>query len=484
MHNLTSLFKRNYIFILYCFFLVIASILGYVNVLRYSTGSVYIFQACVLFVLIVVSVSLFLILLLRWKSKPENIFLLLAFPVLLFFAMFILVDQVPDEIWHIYRSWNIFSSENMLVPSIISGGPQAMPKDYSQTLTLIQQSDAWDNMSIMTRDMSVYLPHLYIFPYLSFLILSPLNVNPIIIIMVGRALNASLFLFSGYWMVKNIPFAKVLLCVYLLNPMLIQQQASISCDSILNTVILVFIAYVIKARFKASVSISNVIILAFLSTFVVLSKFAYFPILLLLLLLGKHFDSKRLLTSVYAVTIALVVIAPLLLVLFYNGELFKSSFELIRNPAQLLKVYAKTLYEIGPLYIKEFFGMILGALTIQVWEPCFWVYGLILIGSVIVNFGEKHSFDILEKAFCIVFFTLFTAMIFIIFRDWTIAVDKRDDVLLGVQGRYFLPYALLPFLSFVGPTNSLIKKNCLIWFSLLLIFVYSIDGLFVLRHFT
>lgn len=173
----------------------------------------------------------------------------------------------------------------------------------------------------------------------------------------------------------------------------------------------------------------------------------------------------------------------LLVLLFYNGSSYYETIILLRDPSELFKVLLKTLYEVGPLWIKETFGLILGALNISVWEPCFWVYCLILFASAVFNLGETISFRRVEKVFLVVLTIAATLLTIVIWREWTLYQDHRSDIIMGAQGRYFIPFFILPLLSAISPRASLYRKNVLVLFSIILIIIYFIDAFFIVRTF-
>ena len=60
---------------------------------------------------------------------------------------------------------------------------------------------------------------------------------------IARILNLIVGLILGYYSIKLIPFGKLLLTIYMFLPMYFQQEASISADSLINSVAIFFIAY-------------------------------------------------------------------------------------------------------------------------------------------------------------------------------------------------------------------------------------------------
>lgn len=422
----------------------------------------------------------FLALLRSWRERPERIFLLVAFPAGLIFAFFLLPNQVPDECWHIYRAFDLkLTGAGTQVPAIL----ESMPTTYAGLQAVIGDQSSWEDTAYIDRDLTGYFVHLYIFPSCAIHACALVGLNPYCAIIVGRIVNGFVFLLAGYWIVKKVPLGKVLVCVYLLNPMMIQQEFSLSADAMVNVIVLGFVAYTLCLKFSESVSWPNLVGLLLLLALTCVSKFAYAPLALLLLLLVPHIASGRTRRLIYCGAIAVFVLAVVLVVAFYNGTTYSSAFELVRNPKEFLSVMLNSTIELGPLWIKEFAGMILGALNVTIWEPCFWAYGLILLFSAVFNLGETKSFVRWEKVF-VVFLTVFMSVaILLVFREWTLTVDLRSDVIMGMQGRYLLPFYILPLLALVTPRAAQRRDNCLVLYSCGLAWIYLVAVCYIVMKF-
>ena len=101
----------------------------------------------------------------------------------------------------------------------------------------------YNEMKIVFCPSQSYFPTLYLFSGIGFLIGKMFSLNFMITMYIARTLNLIIGLILGYYSIKIIPFGKLLLTVYMFLPMYFQQQASMSADSLVNSVSIFFIAY-------------------------------------------------------------------------------------------------------------------------------------------------------------------------------------------------------------------------------------------------
>ncbi len=423
---------------------------------------------------------LFLLLLKSWRDSAERVFLLIAFPAGLMFAFFLLPNQVPDECWHIYRAFDLkLIGAGTQVPAIL----ESMPTTYAGLQELISTQADWGESVFIERDLTNYFVHLYFLPSCAIHLGAMLGLNPYCAIIVGRLVNGFVFILVGYWIVKKIPLGKVLVCAYLLNPMLIQQEFSLSADAMVNVIALAYVVYLMYLKFAGSIDKLNFLTLIALLCLTCISKFAYAPLILLLLLLVPRIESAKTRRVIYFGSVAMVVVAVVLAVAFYNGTTYASALELARSPKEFLVVMFNSTIELGPLWVKEFAGMILGALNITVWEPCFWAYCLILLFSAVFNHGESKSFARWEKVFVVLLTVFMSVAILLVFREWTLTVDMRSDVIMGMQGRYLLPFYILPLLALVTPRAAQRRENCLVLYGCGFAGIFLIDACYIVMRF-
>lgn len=429
------------------------------------------------------AIALLIILLSKWKKQPENVFLLISVPALSAFGLFLLPDNVPDEIWHIYRILSIEDPGSaMIVPAALRS--DLLPNSYSEFYIALNTHISWSDTMLLERDMSSYLTHLYLIPGLIAKICMIADVNPLIVIYISRFINAALFAIGGYWVIRALPMAKVCACVYLLNPMLIQQEASCSADAVLNIVALLFIAFIVRARFADTISKKAAIGLVVLYVLTALSKFAYFPLGYLFLLFVPRIQAKQTRMTIYIATAGITVLGGIIAIAALpSWGAYEASHELVSNPPEFLRVMTNTLIQVAPTWYMWFYGSDLGYLNIHMWQPCVWTYMTLLLFSIVFNLGERLSLTRPEKIGLVSLFCILSTALILIFRQWGMEYDNNFDVITGVQGRYFLPYAFLIPLSLSTPRASLVRENCLVIYSCILLFIFAVDSLFIMRFF-
>lgn len=473
-----------YFVIIYVLFSTLTVLLSWWGLLQFSVQIVD--KSFYLYVLPlgIVAFSACLALLLRWRLQSERIFVLIAFPVLVLFALFILPNQIPDEIWHIYRVFDLrLFGDEMIVPTSIVDEDLMFSMSYADLYSCVTASSDWSDVTDVHRDMSAYLVHLYILPSLIVHICGLLNINVFVSIFLARISNAILFLVAGYWIIKHTPIGKTLFCVYLWNPMLIQQEASCSVDVVVNIVSLMFISHVLYLKYQKNISKKDIVLLLSLFIVMSISKYVYILLGLLLLVFVPRINKKISRIGIYLATCCFILFCAIFILLFYNEGSYYESIVLIRNPPELFQVLFNTLREVWPLWVKETFGMILGALNVTVWEPCFWVYCLALFSSLVFNLGEKRQLAKAEKIFFCALSIISSILMILIFREWTLSYDRRADIIMGAQGRYFIPFVILPLIAAISPKSSLYRKNILVFFSLVMIIIYFIDLLYIIKVF-
>lgn len=479
----TNIDNRWLIYAAYALCCLAAVVIGLFAVMSYCSGCFDPLLVLCATPFVLVLTVLGIKLLLQNRGDVPFSFLVVATPVLLCFCFFLLPGYVPDEQWHIYRVLNFEANGdgNMVVPDLLKYG--TLPLDYGSFYSLLTNKVDPSAVHIVDRDMSTYLSHLYVVPGIFALAAEWVGANPFAVVYVARCANVALFLVAGYWIIKLMPFGRTLVFVYLLNPMLLQQEASCSADAMVNIASLLFIAVVLSLRFKSNCVLRDWILLVAVSLLMVFSKFAYAPLLLLLLILVPKFENRRIRSGIYVGTGLVIVLIAIFVLFVYQGPSFKDAIDLLRQPGECASVLLKTYYEVGQFYIATFAGMSLGALNISVWQPCLLLYFGLLIAACYNTLGEKFSFSWRQRLLAVALFCLMTVLITLVLREWSVNVDHRSDIILGVQGRYFLPIAILPLLCFIDCKHVLVRKNCILVYACSLAVIYLFDFMAIIRFF-
>lgn len=459
---------------------VFAEVFLFTAILNYCSGLASKAETLPALSVCLVAATLLIMTIWRFKGNPETVFLLLAVPMGVALALFMLPDQVPDERWHIYRAIDLkIFGGGTTVPSIIGSAPV----NYSEYRNALCIDGAWSSTVWFERDLTNYFIHLYIVANVAFTLLRIVDINPFIAVIVARIANGAVFVAVGYLCIKKMPHAKVMFTIFMLNPLLLQQEFSISADSIVNTVSLAFVTYLFWMKFEKHLEKGNFVILALLAVLTSISKIAYAPMVLLILILVPYIASEKVQRLIYGVVAGGIVLVSAIVIATYRNGTYQMMFELVRNPVELVSVLLKSVYELTPFWVESTFGMLLGSVNIGVWEPCFWLYLGILGASATYNLGEEYSFSRVEKILINLFGVGLFVVILLVLREWSVTVDKRSDVIMGFQGRYLIPFIFPSLSCAVTSRSSLYRKNSLFFYSMCLCFIYTLSLVAVFYRF-
>lgn len=402
------------------------------------------------FVFIILALGVFLFL--RYGKEKAYFFLILVIPIGMFFVFFMLPTAVPDEIWHIYRTMTVFqdSGSHMVVPHEAGLNIPAATFSYSDFYDCLTSSTDWSNVFIVERDMSQYLSIHYLIAGFFFQIARLLGLNYWICTYVASLSNFALFCIVGFVFLRRIPFGKNVSLVFLLNPMLIQQEASCSADAVCNICAILFVLFLLDNYFSSKPSKKNLLAMVCFALLMSVCKVgAYSPMcLLMLVFLFKVQDSKKR-TSLICLCCVVGILLYIYLVYFYEGALFPEARELMRNPSRLLFVLFNTFKQYFALQFRWYFGSSLGSLDIFV-PIYFWVLYLLLQIFVLVV-PERYNGRRLcakEKLTLTIVCAIELFAIYMAQVSWAVNRDGNFDVITGVQGRYFIPIIIVILLCY------------------------------------
>lgn len=301
--KLKEIFSKINIIIEFILSIFLASnILDVLYAYKYN-GEVKIVGIALIIILSILIISIIIYNIIKNKEKLEIYFLIFMIPIGMMYQIFLIPNYVPDELAHIYRAYDI--SQGNIITKIDEEGDSMIKLPSAFTTNLYMEHDSYkdvetainsktdykDKVLTYTSAQS-YSPILYAFSSMGFLIGRILNINVIYAVYLARIFNFIVFLLVGYYIIKLMPFGKLLMLVYLFNPMLIHQAVSISGDSITNSSILLFIAYTLNILYNENpISKKTKVLYILLAIAMSISKNVYFPIVGLALLL---FSRKKL----------------------------------------------------------------------------------------------------------------------------------------------------------------------------------------------
>lgn len=420
--------------------------------------------------LILIDILVMSILFRKTKNKKEHLFLTLAIPVTILFLMTLPIFNVFDDKGHTTKAIDV-SYGNLItdkdkekkgivyVPRSFANLESETIKTYLDLNGILGEETDYDNLekidSFYTYTV-INSPVVYGVQAAGLAIGRGLNLSIFLSMYLARLFNVALFLVSGYYIVKFLPFGKLFAIVYLLNPMMIQSAASMGADNFTNCISLLLISYILKLRFSDDkLSLKNIIILSVFMVLTSMAKFIYFPLIFLIIILRKKIKeiSKRQ-KSILIIGFILAILTALFW--YVIGSSFSDFFAkqitganintneqmalLIKAPWNYLIALFNSWREYSYVYIFGFLGGSLGAYNISNFYIFFILYILLFIYSIHM---EKLNVDLKksEKIVIIVLaLILFNCVFGVEYLTWSAVGSNLID---GVQGRYFLPFLLL-----------------------------------------
>lgn len=503
-----TLLKKEYIlFPLYFIMALIFSVALY-KAIYFSNYlfNFHLFYHLVLFISLEILIFLIFITIYKEKIKIEKLFLLLAIPIGLCYLVLIIPNYVADELIHYTSAYKLTegiirdTGDYVDIPAQVSYNHFTTMNHYKRTN--YQELDSYIRQAPTKEEAkstaTEYFPMLYFPQAIAIGSAKILNLPYVLGYYFARLLNFICFLVFGYFTIKRIPIGKPMMAVYLLNPMFLHQAISVSADCLINSLSLFYIAYILYLNQKdTSFTKKEYMWLILLILIISILKYVYIPLVLLglvLLFKKKDFVTKKqkqflLITISASVFIcvslyilhAMVPIKVLTDVSIENtASLTLQLHNLLYHPWMIIEVFIKTLQSQGTFYLETFLGARLGWLNILV--PMLWIdlYLIILLCSPFL-IKEKQNYDKKTKiAMLCVFLIIFLMIIFGMYLTWTPVGAK---VVEGVQGRYFLPIAILPLLLLCDTKRYLQFKHPVLIISLLLGLIHTNIIVTIIQYF-
>lgn len=481
--------KKKYYYIVYFFISLIMSFLTYYLLIKnYYSSSISILLLLLLYGFGIAFVYIFSKLFNMKKIAKEQLYLLIVIPVSLFYLIFMLPGNIPDEPAHFNRAYDLIeSSQNSKIPQELSEHNVFVVTDYSNYEEIKDDETNYNDLATTGEIASGYNPILYVFSMIGIFIGKVLSLPIFITYYLARLCNLIGMIVCGYYIIKLLPFGKTIGLVYLLNPMYIHQGISTSADMMVNSICLLFISTILYLKNKKEdFSYKDLILLGSMIILLCLAKYIYIPLILLLFLLSKKIKntSKKNKAIIYgSITVSMLLCVYFVIDMFILPMSSSGGVEItnvgnispkdqllsiLKNPFSLVFMYARTILGLSTYHIKTFFGVYLGWLNINVFEIFTWIYAGLLLSSPFLE-KEENILTKKEKIWLNIF-TIFMILVIILFfyLSWS---EVGSNVALGVQGRYYIPILILPLLTLINKNRHLEFKypNLIVLVSMLMV---------------
>lgn len=430
------------------------------------------FAVPVLFVAVVVMVVGFLAMF--WKrAELEQVFLLVV-PALAVLYMIVLPPYlVPDEIQHFNKAYAISNTilgvdepEEWYLMQMRTGDAAfanqiEITREYYDFVygdALFATEEEKALVSVDRIDMKP--PCYYVLSGVGLTVGRLLGLNSVWTYQLARLMNLIFYVALAWLAIRLMPFGKVLVLLFSLLPMTLQQVMSVSYDSILFALSLLAIALTLHLAWSERVDRKKALVLGSVLFLICLAKHhAYIAMALLPLIIvfkrkpltdetWKKVKRAGLVAcaafAVLALAVYIVVDIPYTPgthILAYTGTEGVSLAYLWNYPQKLFSLLYFTLYLKADHYFYTTIGGLLGWLNIPVLEViCIGMFVVLLIGALRVGTEERRVTSIDRNLMLLIAVLCFCCCVGGMALNWTPLTAASIE---GVQGRYFLPFLLL-----------------------------------------
>ena len=480
------------------FFIMLLSLFSFL-ILKEQVKHINIYLIVSFTVLIVEGLILFY-LMQENKLKIEKIFLLMATFLGFLYMIFIPLNAVPDEYGHFYRAYTI--SEGQLISKKNNRDENAdyVPKSAAHIYSGYNLSSSFDYFDDLSDELNyehehknetvavdmagqaLFSPVCYIPQAIGILIGRILHFPMLLIAYFCRLVNFTVWLLVTYFSIKRLHSNKFVFLMLILLPMGIQQAASCSADALTNSVCFAFITYILHLiETKNKISTKSFVLVSTMAIIISMCKIVYLPLCLMLFLIPKEcFKNKKdkmikiigLLSFVTILNLIWLKISSQFLFQALPGVNEQEQIKFIfTNPFQYLFILLNTIQSNGLNYLLNYSSI--ASYNIELSSFYFAIYYFIIFYVMIFDSFNKN---ITKKIKYILTFILLSCSLLIftsIFIQWN---PVGNNIIEGIQGRYFIP--LLPLFALLFSRDRKNKgfqlSNIMIYGSILVFNIYTL----------
>lgn len=435
---------------------------------------------------VLLTVAIMIYHIMRDRKQIAKMFLNFVIPIGLLFWAFMIPGQVPDETAHMIKAYEVSNGilhtkvneqgeSKTIVPEELLEYNHNQMNTYSKLEEQFQKDTDYSKTTETISSAQAYTWILYVIPAIGLFIVRILDINLIIGLYLAKLLNFIFFVIVGYYTIKKIPFGKILMAIYLMIPMVLQQATSFSADVMVNAVSLYIIAYIVYLLFKENaITNKELIVLCLLTCVLALAKYAYIPLIgiALLLIFKKNVTKKQ---KAIFLTIMLVLGIIFSLISYLDAGRYKTTAasmeeyyeefnvnqseqiqHIIQHPIGVIKTFAMDWITNMDMYIFMCLGSQLSWLNIHISTLIIGAYIILLILAPLME-NHSYQFKKLEKVWIVLIgIGIMTLIQLAMYLSFT---PVGANFIGGVQGRYFIPVFILPLLCICMKNNYIKLKN-------------------------
>ncbi len=429
-------------------------------------------------IIIAISIDGILVIFKKTKLEVYKQFIILASVLGIFYFTLTPFGNGTDEVSHFLRVFEISRKYTNIHIQEDTTFPPAFSKlvDYKNSILIkyenyINEFDAFSMNSDERRDLikeywniKLYSPIQYIPQVIGVTVGRVLSDNIIVIGMFGRITGYIFWVVLCAISIKLVPNKKTFFLILCLLPVNIFSAVCISGDTVTNAVCTLFIALIYrKVYLKEKINKKEKFLLLILCCMIALCKIVYLPFVMIILLLKEeNFENKKELKKFVIITIALSVIVGLSWLVIGSMNLVNSNASsteqlkfILSNPLEYCMIIMRTLTQKGAQYIYQLCTgdeLMCHAKT-TIYPIVSYIVSICLLMSLFVNEDSKAlEINTLRKVWTmLIMFGTSLLIITAIYIQWTslAGIGKiGNEIILGIQGRYFIPVVALMIFAF------------------------------------
>ena len=368
---------------------------------------------------------------------------------------FMPVGIVPDEERQFFRAYGISQGDWICKVNEYGVGGDYFPLHIDQSSVYSAELDDSTLQWVQFPNTALYSPVPYLPQALAIKLATLFTSRPYylsIAARLGGALFSMILCIAALWL---IPYGAKVLFVIMMIPVTLQELCSVSADSMTLSLAFFLFAFILRCREQNRVRSRDIAIILIATVALSLCKIVYVVCAALVFLLPKESFSNRrakLFTWAGIPVLCLVlnaiwlVIARRYLMEFTPGvdTPAQIQFVLTHIPTFFL-ITVRTFLNNAQDYVLQTFGFLMGSFNITNSELVGVMYVILLFTVAAGEREASKSPSARENTILMLLFLLCTALICCsLYVQWT---ALKNDMIEGIQGRYFLPVLAYPIFA-------------------------------------
>ena len=441
--------------------------------------------------LIILVSIIFLLFYLTKCRLIERKYLLISSIVGILLAIIIPVYHGHDELAHFARIYSI-SNGNIIIESNGKWPEITIPNKYifADSNRFYKISDIIDTNNkeynpeeLTNYDMqysSVYSPLSYFPQIIVFKIFSLFVQNPSILLLITRVFQLIFCIYIIYNSIKITPFAKPIFMLVGLLPSTLQTMCLVSADGILISFFMLFMAKILELSYTNKVITNqDYLVLSICSIFVAITKLVYLPLCLIIMFIALNRygrDIKKNLIIIICISFLITLIWNIFATSnLISGQGVNSIYYIkyyLKKPIELIQITSSTFFKIIGRLFSDMFGGVndWNGTVIQDGGIVPTIFYLIFI---IYIYKGENKIIVRDKKLLSIILVITYLIISTVLHITCTPVNYKD--IIGIQGRYFIPFLICIYLIFCKGKSDRIDINKSSYLIILLYLYYCLQ---------